>query len=111
MKNKTLQLPSPPLPYYPPHPDEPRWNQERQRDHARSLFLYIGSLVVWMELCQSQMRFAVDVGLPVAPAEQWDSFFFRSKEYIDDLTKMLKVWSNNPMEPEDIDFEETTEMP
>ena len=63
-----------------------------------------------MELCQSQMRFVVDVGLPVASIEQWDSFFFQSKEYIDDLTKMLKVWSNDPMEPEGIDFEETTEM-
>lgn len=98
--SKRVQLPTPPLPYYPPPPEEPRWNQERQSSHARSLRLYIAALVMWVELCRSQMRSCIDMGLPVASCKEWDSYFSQSKEYIGDLMKMLQVWSSDPIEPE-----------
>jgi len=104
--NKQLKLPVPPITYYPPPPEEPQWNKERQSEHTRSLCIYILRLAVWVEFCRSEMWFAIDMGLPVAPSEEWDSFHGQSEEYIGDLVRVLRVWASDPTELYEIDVDE-----
>ena len=88
-------LPLPPLPCYPTPPQEPSWREERQHEHTRSLYRFVGQLCAWVELCRLEYSFRQELYLPVASDEDWDEFVQESMSFIGKWIELLKIFAND----------------